>query len=85
MNSYKVESQDTNCPVSQINANSITRFGRLSGMAHYYRTSSWCGKLKVVYPKCAIMFTSKIDSTYKFDMSTYDGDQKKSCYAWTAV
>ena len=73
---YQVESQDTDFPVCQMTVNGITRYGRLSGMAHYYKTTSCCRKLNAVRHKCVIMFLSKIDSTYKFDMSTYEGDQK---------
>ena len=43
---------------------------------HYYKTTSCCRKLKAVYHKYAIMFKSKIDSTYKVAMSTYEGDRK---------
>ena len=70
---YKVEQQDTNCPVYQLTINSITRHVRNSSMVYYCKTTSCCVKLKAVHNKCAFMFSSKIDSIYKFDMSTYEG------------
>ena len=76
MSSYELESQDTNCSVCRITVNSIIRSGRLSGMAHYYKITSCCGKLKAVYHKCAIMFSSKIDSIYEFDPKVYEGDKQ---------
>ena len=75
MSSYKVESQYTNFPVCQLTINGITRC-RNSGMAHYFKTTSCCGELKAVHHKCAIRFSSKIDSTYKFCTLTYEGDSK---------
>ena len=76
MNSYKIESQYKNCPVYQTTINGVTRYGRLSD-EYYINITSCCGKLKAVHQKCAIIFLSKIDSTYIFDTSTYEGEKNK--------
>ena len=76
MSCNKVQTQDTNCPVCQLTVNVITRYGRNCCAAHYFKTTSCCGKLKAVHHKCAIMFSSKIDSTYEFEPEAYAGDNK---------
>ena len=76
MSCYKVESLDKNCPLCQMTVNGITRFSRLSVILHHYKNTNCCGKLKVVHHKCAIIWSSKIDSTYEFDASIYEDDQE---------
>ena len=76
MSSYKAQSQNTNFPVYQLNVNDITRSDRNSGAALYFKTTSCCRKLKTAHHNCAIRWSSKIDSTYKFDQATYEGDNK---------
>ena len=75
MSSYELGSQDINFPVCRMTVNGSIISGRLSGMAHYYKTTSCCGKLKAVHHKCA-MFLSKIDSIYKFNTPIYEDNQK---------
>ena len=81
MTSYKAQSQDTNCPVFQLTINDIKRSGSNSGAAYYSKTIGFCRKLKAGHHNCAIRFSSKIDSTYKFDQNTYEGDKKNSYHA----
>ena len=81
MSSYKADAQYINFLVCQMAAKVSTRSDRLIGIADYYTPTSCCGKLKAILHKCAIMFSSKVDSTYKFDTSTYEGDNKWSHYA----
>ena len=75
MISYKVEPQDKKWPVCQMTINGITRSSRLCG-GYYIKSTSCCRKLKAVHHKCTLMFSSKIDSNYKFDASAYEGDQQ---------
>ena len=76
MSCYKAQTHSTHCPVYQLTINDMTRSARSSCAAHYFNTTSCCGKLKTVHHKCAIRFYSKIDNTYKFDPNTYEGDKK---------
>ena len=77
MNSYKLDSQDTNCPVYYTTINDVTCYGRLSG-GHYIKTTIYCGKLKAGYHKCAIIISKTIDGTYKLDSLTYESDKKSA-------
>ena len=40
------------------------------------KTTNCCQELKAMHHNCSIKFSSKNDSTYKFDQSTYEGDKK---------
>ena len=54
--------------------NGVTRSCRLNG-GRYIKTTSCCGKLKVVYQNYTIRISKIIDSTYKLANLTYEGEQ----------
>ena len=83
MNSYKVESQYTNCSVYKTTINGVTRYDRLSD--GYIKTTRRCEQLKAVHHKYDIIFLKKINSTYKLDALTYEGDKKVRYSALSAM
>ena len=60
----KIEAQDTKFPVCQTAIGSVTRQSRISH-AFLIKTTSDCGKLKVMHYTCAIKFSKITDNTYK--------------------
>ena len=78
MSNYKIQKQDTNCPVCQLTVNGITRHDKNmnSAIQHYYKTTLCCVQSKEVHRTCSVKLSSSIESTYNFDATAYEGDNK---------